>query len=245
MEFKITFNRTAVRSFFEGEEAVGIRLRIRDGEVEFRPVDNLDGEDSAPLALRDRGGIAAIINGSEALDLLKCLKVTDGRPYFLLSKRKDGWITFQPYRLANNEPSRLVSYARIWLKNDVVIDHAMPIMNEADYKEDVRKAKTVLDAYHKKGRIGRPSEEVIRAQETLDDFRKFAFEIIPFDEIRSAYVTLGRFLSEAVSLPKTNERADGNDEIDQSVGSDEVDDEFTVQPPDVPETLPMRLRERA
>lgn len=192
--FKITFNKPAFRTFFQGDGVTGIRVRIIDNRVLFRPVLTPTGEDIVPIAERTRGGVEITINGDQADHVLRLLQPKIETPFYLLRRTEKNWIEVVKYTGKGHEPPKYEPHARIWLKD---MRCEAPCAEAADFDfhmNEVRKAKNIVDKYVEERRTGRPPREVIEAKMLLNTFAETAREVLPLADLYQCYEILGNFL---------------------------------------------------
>ena len=216
MEFTLTFNKPAYKMFFEGEEATGLKIRVQDGIVQFRPVDSdeEDGSDTASLSMRERGGVAAVIEGTASDTIFSHLKNPHGLPYFLLSRAPKGWITATPFEGPGREPPRFAPQVRVWTKSTarplpLHLIHDMKGMEVANFVQELREAKSIIDDHSKKKKIGRPPADVTAARDKIKLFADVARDILPVNGLWRAYLMLGRYLGANPQVPPQINSAGG------------------------------------
>lgn len=192
--FKITFNKPAFRTFFQGDGVAGIRVRIVDERVLFRPVLTPTGEDIVPVAERTRGGVEITINGDQANHVLRLLQPKIENPFYLLRRTEKNWIEVIKYNGKGHEPPKYEPHARIWLK-DMRCDAPCSEVVDFDFHmNEVRKAKGIVDKYTEERRTGRPPREVIEAKMLLNAFAETAREVLPLADLYHCHEMLGHFL---------------------------------------------------
>lgn len=201
MPFKLTFNKPAVRQFIQGEEAGGLRIKIQDGVVMFMPVTDTTKADSAKLSPRTRGGYEAIVDGSEADNVLKHLKNRAG-PFFILRRVSKDWVVAEPYN-GRKDPPKFEPHVRVWspaLKADKAVNkpttkRAAPAVAKVTTPTSMSALDQIASinwAYEKLAEPphpGRPDKETIEARAIRD-----SFEGTELSTIISAYDTLGNHL---------------------------------------------------
>jgi len=212
MNFKLTFNRPAVRQFIEGGEGRGLKIKIENGTVMFSPSPTPDGEDVASLAPRTRGGYESIVEGTSANEVLKHLKNPAG-PFFTLRRVGKDWVAAEPYK-GKDAPPKFEPHVRVWHssqpKQSVKATAApkraaTPKTQVTHTPEPVDIAERVRWAYAKLGedrRPGRPSREIAEARQIKESFEAMAMEFISNPNGSSidvkaavdAYNQLGAFL---------------------------------------------------
>jgi hypothetical protein len=185
MNFKLTFNRPAVRQFIEGGEGRGLKIKIENGTVMFMP-SNVDGDDTASLNPRTRGGYESIVEGSGADEVLKHLNNPSG-PFFVLRRVGKDWVAAEPYH-GKDAPPKFEPHVRVWhssqpkhvTKKTSAPKRATP-KAQVVAAEPMDIADRVRWAYTKLGeerRPGRPSREFMEARQIKDSFEAVAVEFI-------------------------------------------------------------------
>lgn len=208
--FSLTFNRPAVHSFFEGEDADGLKVSIQESGVVFTPVQGSRDPDVIPLEERKRGGIKATVEGKMAKQLALALENPHG-PYFTLRRMRGGSVGAVPYE-STEAPSKFSPHMRTWFAHSADADTppaVMPSMTDfPQFLEAVRNAKRVVDENSKVRRAGRPSKEVAEAKRLLAQFRELALEISPVIEkdeklLREAHELIGTIIGTAAPVVET------------------------------------------
>jgi hypothetical protein len=208
--FKLTFNKPAVQSFFEGEDADGLKVGIEQNAVVFTPVNGSKDSDVIPLLERTRGGVEAVVEGRMAAQLAMALENPHGS-FFTLKRMKGGAVQAVPYASAD-APSKFTPHMRAWLPKTMDTEGAPAVMPNIDefprFLEGVRAAKRLVDEHSTVKRAGRPSREVSEARRLLAQFSELSQEIIPTvsnDEglLRQAHELLGSIVAGTVT-PKAH-----------------------------------------
>lgn len=192
--FKITFNKPAYRTFFEGEDMAGMRIRIDKDTVFFRPVVSVTGDDVVPVSERTRGGVEVVIEGTMADTLLRLLRPRADNPFFLLRRAAKNWIEAVEYTGKSYEPPKYEPHARVWSKETRGAARATEPVRFEQVMDDVRAAKAMVDRYDADRRGGRPPREVNEARALLHLFAETAREVLPFRALAKAHALLGQFL---------------------------------------------------
>ncbi|RYF07963.1 MAG: hypothetical protein EOO77_25455 [Oxalobacteraceae bacterium] len=114
--FKMTFNKPSVKMFFQGEDAIGIKVKLEGHKVFFRPVSEIgpDENDVVPITLNKRGGAEAVAEGSQSGNLLQLLTNPLGYPYYLLKRTTGGWMEAIPHTGPRFAPERWEAHLRVW-----------------------------------------------------------------------------------------------------------------------------------
>jgi hypothetical protein len=158
--FKMTFNKPAVKMFFLGEDAVGIRIKVEGNAVFFKPVHKIGGDDSDVVEITDkrRGGAEATIEGSQAGHLLSLLTNPLGNPYYILQRRTGGWMEAVPHAGKGYAPERWEAHIRIWPRETIpaqstVVEelnlhenNANPIQEPLPASEQIRSTLQMLES---------------------------------------------------------------------------------------------------
>lgn len=193
--FKITFNKPAYRTFFEGEDMAGLKINVEKNSVFFRPVNTVTGDDVVPIAERTRGGVEVTIEGTMADTLLKLLRPRADNPFFLLRRAGKNWMEAVEYTGKSYEPPKYEPHARVWHKDARGAVRVAEPISFAQVMEDVRAAKALVDSHDADRRSGgRPPREVNEARAVLALFAETAREVLPFQALNEAHGLLGRFL---------------------------------------------------
>lgn len=233
MQFTLTFNKPAFKMFFEGEEAQGLKIRVQDGMVQFRPVASDQGADTARLEQRERGGLAASIEGDASSTILEHLKNPNGLPYFMLSRAAKGWITATPFEGPGREPPRFHPQVRVWVKNSarplpLHLIHDVRKMDVANFVQELRDAKNLIDKHSQLKKIGRPPAEVTAARDKIKLFADVARDVLPLTGLWRAYLALGRYLGANPIVPSHFDLSD--DELNPFGPPDEAHEEEKPEP---------------
>lgn len=159
---KLTINKPAFDAFFAGDEIAGIKIRLQNGIVQFRPAFAVDDTDIAPIEDRTRGGIEVRIEGLWRDEIYDALENPAGNPFFILQRAGQGWISAIPHRGEPKwEPPRTMPVMRVWSQKKVTAISPEQMERVGDmpvpaFVIEVRNAKKNVDAYYAKKRPGRP-----------------------------------------------------------------------------------------
>lgn len=120
--FSLIFNKPALKDFFTDDAAggkvpTGIRIRYKDGTLQFRPSNTNRGQDIIGATPRPRSGFQAVINGVRVERYLGKIDTSD-RPCFRLTKPAGnyGWIVATPTNDTEDSPANHAPLLRIWRK---------------------------------------------------------------------------------------------------------------------------------
>ena len=178
---KLTFNKPAVRQFID-EGSKGLRIKVENGVVMFKPASTRDGADVARLDARTRGGYEALVEGTGVEALAKTLSNPDG-PFYVLRKTSKGFVTAQPWPHAE-APPKFEPHVRVWKsvtapKKKTAAPAAPRAANSGGDSTDAY-LNRVRWAYGKLGeptRPGRPSKELVEARHIKEAFEHAAFDL--------------------------------------------------------------------
>jgi|HigsolmetaAR203D_1030402.scaffolds.fasta_scaffold03800_3 hypothetical protein len=177
-QLKLSFNKPTYNSFFEGHEASGVQIRIRNGVVGFRPASDsqLSNEDVVPLFFNRRGGFHIFIgDGYDSDAIAEALENPYG-PYFRLHRADNGWIEATPFAgydptygaaSQSGEPNRWMPYMRVWNLGRVATRFQKPRKENAADPEQVS-VLIMQDFFQKMKRCH--SEESLMALRFMADF---------------------------------------------------------------------------
>lgn len=208
---KISFNKPAYKTFFEGDTVRGLQVKL--GEVDgretvmFKPVEDVSGRDVIAVEERMRNNYRAEIEGSLAERIGKALENPTGNPFFLLSRGSGGWMIPAPYapkkgNAFDAEPPRSYPHMRVWnmieegKRVPPKVMAEMRDMNVPQFVAEIRTAKQMVDEYDAKQIQGRPPKEVTEAREKIRLLAALSYEVLPFGKIRRAITDLEGFFGE-------------------------------------------------
>lgn len=210
MQFRLTFNKPAYEMFFRGDDAQGVRIKIADGIVQFKPTNSLEGNDVVPVSQRGtRGGLQAIVAGTHADAVLDAMKNEFGNPFFVLQRMERGWIGAHPHQGPAAEPTKVTPVVRVWVQGYErrVAPQLLEELNRLDlpqFLDEVREAKKITDDYEKLNKAGRPPMAVMNARDTLRLFTETARDVLPLGGLFAAHAELSRFLGlSPTTMPQT------------------------------------------
>lgn len=158
--FKMTFNKPAVKMFFLGEDAVGIRIKVEGNAVFFKPVHKIESDEPDVVEITDkrRGGAEATIEGSQAGHLLSLLTNPLGNPYYILQRRTGGWMEAVPHAGKGYAPERWEAHIRVWPRETIPAqaatveelnlheNNANPIQEPLPASEQIRSTLQMLES---------------------------------------------------------------------------------------------------
>jgi hypothetical protein len=221
MSFDITFNAPAARAFFEGAD--GVRITVEGGAPCFLPVSSFrDHRDALPLERRPRGGLQGHVEGKKTEVLLSALVEASrpGRPYFLLSKRGDGWLELR-HLDRDGEPARHLPHMRFWppaATGDAVDGISSAARADLSYAATILHSAKVVEAWRRKRQPGRPPQDVEEAQKVMAAFIALVKDVRPhllledhldLDLLRRTHSALGDLLAHAA--PTATPTGDSDD----------------------------------
>ncbi|RYD66145.1 MAG: hypothetical protein EOP83_05770 [Verrucomicrobiaceae bacterium] len=218
--FKMTFNKPAVKMFFLGEDAVGIRIKVEGNSVFFKPVHTIQFAEPDVVEITDkrRGGAEALIEGSQANHLLSLLTNPLGNPYYILQRRHDGWMEAVPHAGKGYAPERWEAHIRIWPRETIAVqtaaldslnlheNNANPIQEPLPASEQIRSTLQMLEST-----ITGISQEspqrafaVAREASTLIDklFQHFAENPLPHQKTRKPRSMIKPVIQQMVATPQ-------------------------------------------
>jgi hypothetical protein len=168
---KLTFNKPAHQTFFEGMVARGIAITIQDGAATFKPVDQEAGSNVVCITQNERGGIEAVVEGDLADEPLAVLNKPHADPYVMLSRSK-GWIVTSPYTGAQQVPPCTKPQLGVWIKAGSEPFSAMGVetvqqMSPEQLHVAIHKAKAVTARHGARIKPGRLPRELSQARELL------------------------------------------------------------------------------
>lgn len=175
--FKITFNKPAVKMFFQGEDAHGIKIKVENGNILFKPCgeDQANDLDVVPIMDKVRGGAEAKIEGSRSGELLALLTNPLGNPYYLLNRASGGWMEAVPHTGPRYAPERWEPHIRVWpLEDAPAADTAettlrAPLPAEEQIRETLTELEAVVSGMAKLSH-GRAYASAQRAQNLLKEY---------------------------------------------------------------------------
>lgn len=192
---KITFNKPAVRQFFEIEGARGVRLRVEGDDVLFQTVKDLRQKDALKLEERTRGGFEVTLAEGNAEAVLATLRAGKPRtPFYLFRRNDDGWYRLVPYvpnRKTNDmAPPKFDPHLRVWTKEPFVVPDIPEVVAPSaptvapvapppnPTLDEIREA---FDLLHRSasGPSAVPSQDVMRAREMVAAFETTARDLLP------------------------------------------------------------------
>lgn len=196
--FKITFNKPAYKMFFAGEDAAGIRIKVEDRTVRFKPVQKLGMEsDVVALTEKHRGGAESFIEGSKEAQLFELLTNPLGNPYFILRRAPGGWMEAIPHPGPKHAPERWEPHIRVW-----PLEIAQPAVDTETTSVTLRTTKGM--------RTELPASEEVREtlqqlETTLSGLTTVSFGTA-FAAVHSAQALINRFLSFCQEHPLPNQK---------------------------------------
>lgn len=186
-QFKLTFNKPAEKSFFEGEDVAGLEVKLENDTVFFRASSDQDQAGLLPIERRTRGGYESVISADLATNLLASLKMAGASirlPFFLLVRDKGGWIKTIHYSV-EGAPPKFEAHVRVWTpreRNEGVIptelsERTLELLGE--FAQVVFRAQSIVKQHAAARKVGRPPSEVRDADDVLDEFEKFVQMVLP------------------------------------------------------------------
>lgn len=203
--FRITFNKPAYSTFFEGENARSVQIKITPQGVMLRASDkepSAETPDVVPLSERGRGGLSAAFDGRFAEELLGYLKNPSGNAFFMLNRAQDGWALATPFEspasAGNVEPPRFRPHMRVWVTENVrQPGHELSRfleMGVPQFLTEVEESRKLVAEYMKEKVPGRPPLEVTEAQKVLNLMTDVAYEVMGLNKLDEAAQVLTTFL---------------------------------------------------
>lgn len=176
-KLRLTFNKPTVKPFVEGDEAVGFRIGIKDGAVQFLPVSDLDSDDVLPISFRSRGGAEATIEGDDISEIVEALD-NPHSPFFTLTRVKGGWLEATPWT-KSTPPPKFEPHVRLWFPRDQQPKRAAAETSFAEFAKMVTDAQKTIEKFSKVRKAGRPPREVAEAKAIIDQFRNLVSQVQP------------------------------------------------------------------
>ena len=197
---RLTINQVAARKLFEG--AGRALIAVTEGQVRFKPLFDDGTSEEVPdsgvvqLEPRARGGaeLAFVGNAAEWLSPLitGVLRPTSDRPYYLFKKNDGGWWRVEPFG-GDGEPPRSEPHLRVWRVARPTVD--LGRMDDS-YPDAIRQAARLLREAGR--RVGRPSREVVAAQQLMAEFEALVREVVPHLLLPSVDVAAMRSAADAL-----------------------------------------------
>jgi hypothetical protein len=113
MKFNLTFNKPAVAEFIDASVHAGMRVKVENGLIMFKPTKATRGADVFAISERTRGGTGITISGKFADQFLKETGLERGS-HMKLAAAQYGWMVAEPMSGPGVKPSKIVSCARLW-----------------------------------------------------------------------------------------------------------------------------------
>jgi hypothetical protein len=180
MTFRLTFNKPTITRNFDGEKIVAVRVKIVDGVAMFLPVSDQSAKDVLTIAVRERGGGEAFVEGTKAEELRAALTNPAG-PFFTLHRREGGWMAAVPWT-RDSAPPKPEPHLRTWQPDNRSAALAkIPEINTeslSGFLHMVTKARELLEDFAANKRPGRPPREVVQARQDLALFDRLSHEVL-------------------------------------------------------------------
>ena len=169
MKFALTFNLPAVRQLIDIGTNEGLKVKIENGQILFKPVVAAKGASVFPLFQRTRGGIGIELSGKHAEEFLKKTGLERGS-HMVIHQATYGWLIAEPMAEVGEKPSKLVPTARLWREKEEIVEKGerAPAAEDAPEVKQAsrrgrRKIEPVQSTPAKRGRKSKAEKEAAAA----------------------------------------------------------------------------------
>lgn len=216
--FRITFNKPAYDTFFAGEEARGLRIKIADGHIAFQPVQESRGDDIVAVDPRGRGGVEIRIEGKLEDEVLAALQ-NHHSPFFLLA-RQSHWIVPAAWVPPTDspdgkmpEPPRFKPHLRVWARDNAAIStdilSQLLTTDSTNFAQEMAEAHDTIARFKGKS-LSQVPKELAEARRKIALLDNMARRFLPhYDRLLRAYADIGEILGDRVNEAPSFRRIDG------------------------------------
>jgi hypothetical protein len=147
MKFALTFNLPAVRQLFDLKAHEGIKVKVENGQILFKPVEQAKGAGVFALFNRTRGGIGIELTGKAAEEFVKKTGLERGS-HMVIHQATYGWLIAEPVGAPGEKPSKLLPCARLWREKEELVEKAerAPAVEPEAPKQASRRGRRKIEA---------------------------------------------------------------------------------------------------